>query len=81
MASVLYRYACYKGYDVAATSNLSSYADAADISGYALEGMEWAVAKGLIVGMGDGKTLNPAGVVTRAQSATLFMRFVENIIR
>ena len=57
---------------------IREYADYAEISEYALEAMAWANAKGLITG--DGGTLNPQGAATRAQVATIFMRFIENII-
>ncbi len=80
MVAVLNRYARYKGYDMDVIPNLSSFADVADISGYALKGMEWAVAKELIIGTDDNK-LDPEGVVTRAQSAILFMRFVVKIAK
>ena len=37
--------------------------------------MIWAVENGLITGMTDG-TLNPYGLATRAQVATILQRFV-----
>ena len=42
---------------------------------YAVDAMRWAVAEGLIQGMG-GK-LNPQSTATRAQVATILMRFLE----
>ena len=42
---------------------------------YAQEAMQWAVANGLIAGM-DGR-LVPQGSATRAQVATMLMRFAE----
>ena len=39
--------------------------------------MAWAVAEGIVEGV-DG-TLNPAGNATRAQIATILMRFCEGI--
>ena len=76
LAAMLYRYAVSKGMvKVPVTANLSIFADASSVSTYANEAMQWAVATGLINGM-DGK-LNPQGSATRAQVATMLMRFAE----
>ena len=76
LAAMLYRYAVSKGMVKApVTANLSIFADASSVSTYANEAMQWAVATGLINGM-DGK-LNPQGSATRAQVATMLMRFAE----
>ena len=79
LASILYRYAQLKGYDTSEQTDLSAYADAADVSGYALDGMRWAVAKGLISGVTES-TLAPGGSATRAQAAMILMRFCENVV-
>ena len=71
---MLYRVAVKKGMDVSAAADLSAYADVASISGYAAEAMQWAVAAGIISGM-DAVTLAPQGNATRAQIATIMMRF------
>lgn len=78
MATILYRYASFKGYDVSSRVNLSSYTDAGQIDAYAMTAMQWANAEGLITGM-TPTTLNPAGSATRAQVATILMRFCENV--
>lgn len=76
LAAMLYRYAVSKGTVKApVTANLSIFADASSVSTYANEAMQWAVSTGLINGM-DGK-LNPRGSATRAQVATMLMRFAE----
>ena len=76
LAAMLYRYAVSKGMVKApVTANLSIFADASSVSTYANEAMQWAVSTGLINGM-DGK-LNPQGSATRAQVATMLMRFAE----
>ncbi len=77
MAAILYRYASYKGYDVTASADLSGYADQAQISGYALTAMQWANAEGLITGTSDS-TLTPGGSATRAEAATILMRFAQS---
>ena len=72
MAAMLYRYAG----SPATTGSLSSFPDAAGVSDYATAAMIWAVENGFITGMTDG-TLNPYGLATRAQVATILQRFVE----
>ena len=80
MAAILYRYAQFKGYDVTASNDLSSYTDASQISAYATTAMQWANAEGLITG-NTSTTLNPQGNATRAEVATILMRFCENIAK
>lgn len=80
MAAILYRYAQYKGYDVTAKADLSVFTDAAQVSTYATDAMAWANASGLISGT-SATTLSPAGSATRAQVATILMRFCENIAK
>ena len=55
---------------------LAQYADADSIQAYAREAMAWAVTVGLFEGNADG-ALNPRGNATRAEVATLIMRFAE----
>ena len=79
MAAILYRYASFKGYDVSAGGmSLDEYADTSQISSYAVTAMQWANSEGLITGVTD-TTLDPKGSATRAQVATILMRFCENI--
>ena len=69
-----------KGYDVSARADLSAYTDADQIQSYAAESVAWAVAEGLIQGFEDN-TLRPAGNATRAQIATILMRFCEGVAK
>ena len=78
LAAILYRYASYKGYDVTASADLSGYADQDQISGYALSAMQWANAESLITGTSDS-TLTPGGSATRAEAATILMRFAQSL--
>ena len=80
MAAILYRHAEYKGYDVSVSAgfSLSQFADATDISSYAVNALRWANAEGLVNGV-NADTLNPKGNSTRAQLAVILMRFCENI--
>ena len=79
LVTMLYRYAQNKGYDVTASADLSGYPDADKIQSWAQEAMTWAVAEGIVEGM-DGN-LNPAGNATRAQIATILMRFCEGVAK
>jgi hypothetical protein len=54
---------------------VSGFNDANQVSGWAVDAMNWAVSKGLIQGVGDN-TLDPSGPATRAQVAEVLMRYV-----
>ena len=75
LAAILYRYAKQKGYDVTKSAALTSFTDADTASSYAVEAMQWAVASGLI--QGSGSRLSPKATASRAQVATILMRFME----
>ena len=79
IATVLFRYAIYKGRDFTAAANLSAYPDRSKISSFAEQGMTWAVGAGLISGKASGgKTyLDPLGSATRAEVAAILMRLVQ----
>lgn len=70
LAAMLYRY--YGS--PAASGSLSSYADAASVSAFASDAMQWCVNNGIINGM-DG-LLNPQGQATRAQVSAMFARYI-----
>ena len=78
LVTILYRYAESKGYDVSASADLAGYPDGEAIQAYAREAMAWAVAENIIRGMEDD-TLKPAGNASRAQIATILMRFCEGV--
>jgi len=80
MAAILFRYASFKGYDVTKTANLSAYGDGTQVSEYAQSSMQWANGAGLIIGT-DTNLLLPTGSATRAQVASILMRFLENIAK
>ena len=73
-ATILYRYARYKGSDTSAAADISTFRDAASVSAYAEEPMAWSVAEGLIGGI-EGNRLDPQGSATRAQLAVILMRY------
>ena len=73
---MLYRYAVQNGMAAVTTQELlSGFPDAASVSSYAVQALNWAVAQGIIGGMTDG-TLNPAGPSTRAQTAVMLYRWL-----
>jgi hypothetical protein len=76
LAAILYRYAQFKGQDVSAKGDLSSFADGAKASGWATEAMQWAVGAGLLNGNEQGKLVPTAGA-TRAEVAMILMRFMQ----
>ena len=78
LATIMYRYAKYKGYDVSAAADLSGYTDADKIGSWALDAMKWANAEGLVKGR-TPTTIVPQGKATRAETAAIFMRFIENV--
>ena len=73
-ATILYRYAQFKGYDISKADDLSAFGDADAVSEYAVVAVKWAVANGLINGIDSN--LVPTGGANRAQAAALFHRFV-----
>ncbi|MGN1306987.1 MAG: leucine-rich repeat protein [Faecousia sp.] len=79
MAAILFRYAQKKGIDTSKRGDLSAFPDANKISAYAKEAVYWTVGEGIINGS-DGKLL-PQGNATRAQVATILMRYIENIVK
>lgn len=73
--AMLYRYAQYKGYDVSGSAEINSFADAAEVSGYAVEAMKWAVASGIITGR-ENNRIAPLATSTRAEAVTMLQRFM-----
>ena len=80
-AAILYRYAQYKKYDVSVgeDTNILSYADAQSVSAYAIPAMQWAGGAGIVNGS-NGK-LNPQNNATRAEVATMLMRYCEKVAK
>ena len=73
---MLYRYADYTGMDIIDFDDLSGFSDSAHVSDWGVIPVGWAVANGLINGMGNG-ILSPGGATDRAQCATILLRFME----
>ena len=77
IALMMYRYAQYKEYDTSVSADYSDYKDATDVSPYAREAMKWAIGTGIITGKENGTRIDPLGKATRAECATIIMRFIE----
>lgn len=81
LATILYRYSVWSGRSVATDCNLGQFPDAQTVSSYAYTPMCWACGVGLINGVtrnGSGARLSPGSTATRAQTATILMRFCES---
>jgi len=83
MASLMMRYAIYKGIELAPGASLASFADAGKVQHWSEKAVAWAVAAGIISGnkQGDVYTLAPQASATRAQVASILMRFIENVLQ
>ena len=75
LAALLFRFAQANGYDSGERAALTGFPDAASVSAYAVEALQWAVAEGIVSGTSDGR-LNPGGTATRAQFAVMLDRFL-----
>lgn len=77
IAAIMYRYAGVKGYDTTQGGMaVREFEDYEAISSWAKEAMQWAVNTKLISGKTE-TTINPLDAATRAESATIIMRFIE----
>ncbi len=76
LVTLLCRYAKYKGYDTNHSLNLDKYSDLKELKNFALEPMKWAVESGIINGTAE-TTLSSEKGATRAEIATIIMRFIK----
>ena len=74
LAVMLYRYA---GSPEVGNIDMDEFKDANGISAWANDAMLWCVKTGIL--NGSGNELNPTDVASRAEVATILMRFVENL--
>ena len=82
LVTILYRYAKRKGVDVSVgeDTNILSYDDALTVSEFAIPAMQWAVGSGAVGGR-TNTTLNPKDTATRAEIATIIMRYCTEIAK
>ncbi|MBQ8523335.1 MAG: S-layer homology domain-containing protein, partial [Clostridia bacterium] len=79
ITTILYRYAEFKGYDISSTTSLESFPDYKSVSKWAKDAMSWANSCGLVEGVAKGESvyLDPKGIASRAQVATILYRFTK----
>lgn len=80
MALVLRQYAKYTGLDIQAGTPLSRFTDGGSASVWAREGLEWAVAHGLLTGYDNG-SLRPGSGITRCELATVLRTLCQNLLK
>ncbi|MGI6029084.1 MAG: S-layer homology domain-containing protein [Candidatus Heteroscillospira sp.] len=80
LATMLYNYAKFAKVDASGSADITGYADDEKVSSWALDGVKWAVSEKLVNGVGEN-LLDPAGDATRAQVATIFQRYMENVAK
>ena len=76
VASMLYKYAQLCGFDLTTDEKaLSDFCDADKVQSWATTSMKWAVTQDIISGKG-GKRLDPAGVASRAECASMIKKLL-----
>lgn len=78
LAAILTRYAELTGMK-GTEGDCSTFADAAEVADWAVEGMTFAVGTGIISGK-PGNLLDPNGTAIRAELATMMVNFYNNVI-
>lgn len=76
MAAILYRYATRYHMNTSQRGSIYAFVDGSTVSSYAQEAFSWAIGAKLINGV-SSELLMPQGNATRAQVATILMRFIE----
>lgn len=74
LATIIYRYASFKKYDMTELSVLDAYADKNSVSEYAVDAFRWAIANKIITGTSNDM-LSPQGFAERSQVAAIMHRF------
>ena len=77
IAVILYNYANFKNESTDNKATLDKYTDNTLVSVWAEDAIEWAVGEGIITGK-TVTTLEPQGQATRAEAATMLMRYLKN---
>lgn len=75
VVAMVYRYAKAMGMDVSAAGSLAGFADADQVASWAVEAMTWSVGAGVI--QGSNGLLAPQRNITRAEMATILVRFAD----
>ena len=72
-SAILARYAAYIGLSTESIGTLNTFADAGDVSGWAVETMKWVVANGIY--SGESGRLNPKTPASRSLVAVMLYNF------
>ncbi len=76
MTAFLYRFSALMGDDVSSPGISDEYADKTSVSDWAVDAFGWAIAEGIINGVGvETPLLDPQGTATRAMTATIVYRY------
>ncbi len=76
IATMMHRFARYEGQESEARSDIGSYPDAAHVSSFSYEAMQWSTAHELV--KGDRGNLNPQSTTNRAECSAIIQRYLEN---
>jgi len=81
MAVMLFRYAEGAGHNtsIPPAFNWNRFTDRGNVSDWAEDAMRWAVHNGIIIGTST-TALSPDGTATRAQCATILVRYMETFL-
>lgn len=78
LVTMMYRYAKSIGKDTSASGS-SNFSDSDDVSTWAKDAMNWAIANKIIQGS-DGK-IKPQGYASRAEASAILQRFVKVVLK
>ena len=81
MATMIQRFAKYKGLDVSSSKNITYFKDYANISTYAKAPIQWCVENGVISGKFEGTKVDPQGLATRAECAKMLAQAYKMIYK
>lgn len=79
LATMMYRYARYKSYDVSERISLEKYSDVDQISDYAVPAFEWANASEIVTGVSEN-ILEPQSEALRSHVAAILERFCKKFV-
>ena len=81
MATMIQRFAKYKGLDVTSSKDITYFQDYADISTYAKAPIQWCVENGVLSGKFEGTKVDPLGTATRAECAKMLSQAYKAIYK
>ena len=79
LATMLRAFTAYSNADTNANGSVDGFADAATISGWAVDHIKWAVGHQIMAGK-PGNLVDPKGTATRAEMATMIYRLMSEVI-